>query len=107
MTANQIDTRAIRVWCSTLSEHSSMHQKIRPVKEETKIKLSKVFKHRPSWNRIKQKQDIINIVLKYKELKCYRKVDRYFGFANGTTGNIIRGKIYFDYQNLIKDMLNT
>ena len=57
--------------------------------------------------RIKQKQDIINIVLKYKELKCYRKVDRYFGFANGTTGNIIRGKLYFDYQNLIKDMLNT
>ena len=75
--------------------------------EETKIKLSKALKHRPSWNRIKQKQDIINIVLKYKELKCYRKVDRYFGFANGTTGNIIRGKIYFDYQNLIKDMLNT
>lgn len=37
----------------------------------------------------------------------YRKVDRYFGFANGTTGNIIRGKLYFDYQNLIKDMLNT
>ena len=27
----------------TLSEHSSMHQKIRPVKEETKIKLSKAL----------------------------------------------------------------
>lgn len=101
------DNRIENLQVMTLSEHSSMHQKIRPVKEETKIKLSKSLKHRPSWNRIKQKQDIINIILKYKELKCYRKVDRYFGFANGTTGNIIRGKIYFDYQNLIKDMLNT
>ena len=51
--------------------------------------------------------DLKNGVLSIKELKCYRKVDRYFVFANGTIGNIIRGKLYFDYQNLIKDMLNT
>lgn len=101
------DNRIENLQVMTLSEHSSLHQKIRPVKEETKIKLSKVFKHRPSRNRIKQKQDIINIVLKYKELKCYRKVDRYFGFANGTTGNIIRGTIYYDYQNLINKIINT
>ena len=85
------DNRIENLQVMTLSEHSSMHQKIRPVKEETKIKLSKALKHRAPRNRIKQKQDIINIVLKY----------------NGTTGNIIRGKLYFDYQNLIKDMLNT
>ena len=103
---NKSDNRIENLQVMTLSEHSRIHQKKRPVKEETKVKLSKAFKHRPSWNRVKEKQDIINIVLKYRELKCYRKVDRYFGFANGTTGNIIRGVIYYDYQNLIKDILN-
>lgn len=101
------DNRIENLQVMTLSEHSSMHQKIRPVKEETRIKLSKAFKHRPSWNRIKTKEDIINITLKYKELKCYREVDRYFGFSNGITGAIIRGDIYYDYQNLIKEILNT
>lgn len=103
---NKSDNRIENLQLMTLSEHSSMHQKIRPVKEETKIKLSRTLKHRPSSNRIKGKQEIINIVLKYKELRCYRKVDRYFGFANGTTGNIIRGDIYYDYQSLIKELLN-
>lgn len=101
------DNRIENLQVMTLSEHSSMHQKIRPIKEETKLKLSKSLKHKPSSFRLKTRDDIIKIVLKYKELKSYRKVDKHFGFANGTTGNIIRGKIYFDYQNLIKDMLNT
>ena len=104
---NKSDNRIENLQVMTLSEHSSMHQKIRPVKEETKKKISQAFKHRPSWNRTKTKEDIINIVLKYKELKCYRKVDRYFGFSNGITGSIIRGDIYYDYQNLIKEILNT
>ena len=83
-----------------------MHQKTRPVKEETRIKLSKALKHRASWNRVKRKEDIINIVQKYKELKSYRKVDRYFGFSNGTTGNIIRGTLYHDFQEIIKQILD-
>ena len=37
----------------------------------------------------------------------YFKVDRYFGFANGITGAIIRGDIYYDYQPLIRELLNT
>lgn len=100
------DNRIENLQVMTLSEHSSMHQKIRPVKEETKEKISIALKHRPSWNKPKNKDDIVNIVLKYKELKNYRKVDRYFGLSNGTTGAIIRGKFYYEYQPLIKDILN-
>ena len=99
------DNRIENLKVMTLSEHSRMHQKIRPVKEETKTKLSKKFKHRPAWNRIKTKEDIINIVLKYKELKSYRAVDRHFGFSNGTTRKIIIGKFYFDYQYIVQSIL--
>lgn len=101
------DNRIENLQVMSLSEHSRMHQKTRQVREETRLKISKLFKHRPSWNRNKTKEDIVNIVLKYKELKCYRKVDRYFGFANGITGAIIRGDIYYDYQPLIRELLNT
>ena len=101
------DNRIENLQVMSLSEHSRMHQKTRQVREETRLKISKLFKHRPSWNRTKTKEDIVNIVLKYKELKCYRKVDRYFGFANGITGAIIRGDIYYDYQPLIRELLNT
>ena len=54
----------------------------------------------------KMEQDMCEFK-KYIKMTNDLLVDRYFGFANGTTGNIIRGKLYFDYQNLIKDMLNT
>lgn len=74
--------------------------------EETKRKLSKIFTHRIGTNRSKTKEDIINIVLKYKKLKNYRKVDRFFNLSNGTTGNIIRGNLYYDYQPIIKKILN-
>ena len=70
------------------------------------MKLSKKLKHKPSPKREKTKEDIINLTRKYKELKCYRKVDRYFGFSNGTTGNIIRGNQYYEFQDLIKNILN-
>lgn len=102
---NKRDNRIENLQVMTLSEHSRMHQKIRPVKEETRKKLSKALKYRPTWNRQKTKEDIIKIVLKYKELKRYRKVDRFFGFANGITGSIIRGDIYHEYQDLIKELL--
>lgn len=99
------DNRIENLRLMTLSEHSSMHQKLRPVKEETKTKLRNLFKHRPFKHRKKSKENIIEIALKYKELKNYRAVDRFFGFANGTTGTIIRGEIYYDYQDLIKELL--
>ena len=102
---DKLDNRIENLQIMTLSEHSRFHQKIRPIKEETKLKLSKALKHKPSSYRTKTRDDIIKIVLKYKELKSYRKVDKYFGFANGTTGNIIRGSIYYDYQDLIKKIL--
>lgn len=99
------DNRIENLQVMTLSEHSSLHQKIRPVKEETRKKISGSLKHRPSCNRNKTKKDIENIVLKYNELKSYRKVDRFFGFSNGTTGNIIRGNSYYEFQNLITQIL--
>ena len=99
------DNRIENLQVMSLSEHSRMHQKLRPIKEETRIKLSNALKHRPSWNRAKSEEDIIKIVLKYKEFQNYRKVDRYFNLANGTTGDIIRGNIYYDYQDLIKNLL--
>ena len=99
------DNRIENLQLMTLSEHSKMHSRFRPVKEETKEKLRKKFKHRPASNRNKSSEDIIKIALKYKELKCYRKVDRFFGFANGITGSIIRGDIYYDHQELIKKIL--
>lgn len=102
---DKLDNRIENLQIMTLPEHSRFHQKIRPIKEETKLKLSKSLKHKPSSFRLKTRDDIIKIVLKYKELKSYRKVDKHFGFANGTTGNIIRGSIYYDYQDLIKKIL--
>ena len=100
------DNRIENLKLMTLSEHSKMHTKKRPVKEETKEKLRKLFKHRPASNRNKTKEDIIKIALKYKELNSYRKVDRFFGFGNGITGCIIRGDRYYEYQELIKEILN-
>lgn len=103
---NKRDNRIENLQIMTLSEHSKMHQKTRPVKNETKEKISLALKHRKGNNRQKNKEDIIKIVLKYKELKKYRKVDRFFGFSNGITGQIIRGEIYNDYQSLINNILD-
>lgn len=100
------DNRIENLTIMSREEHASLHNKGRKCPEHIKEKYKIMYKHRKGNCRNKTKEDIIDIVLKYKELKCYREVDRYFGFANGTTGNIIRGDIYFEYQNLIKDMLN-
>ena len=99
------DNRIENLEVMTLQEHSRLHRKNKPLKKETKVKLSMVLKHKKG-NRLKNKDDIIKIVSKYKELGNYRKVDRFFNFANGTTGEIIRGDIYHDYQDLIKSILN-
>ena len=90
----------------TLEEHSRLHMTGRKLSDETKRKISAVNKGKINKYRKKTKKDIINIVLKYKELKCYRAVDRYFGFSNSTTRDIISGKQYNDYQSLIKKILN-
>lgn len=90
----------------TLSEHSRMHGCNRKISEETREKLRRIAKNRPSYNRDKTKSDIIKITLKYKEIQNYREVDRYFGFSNGTTGNIIRGKNYSEYKEMIDNILN-
>ena len=103
---NKKDNRIENLQLMTLSEHSRLHQKGIKRSEETKRKLSKIFTHRIGTNRSKTKEDIINIVLKYKKLKNYRKVDRFFNLSNGTTGNIIRGNLYYDYQPIIKKILN-
>ena len=102
---NKKDNRIKNLQLMTLSEHSRIHQKGIKRNEKTKRKLSELFAHRIATNRNKTKKDIIQITLKYKELKSYRKVDNFFGFSNGTTGNIIRGKFYHDYQSLIKEIL--
>lgn len=103
---NKNDNRIENLQLMTLSEHTKLHKKGIPISKETKRKLSKLFTHRIGVNRSKTKEEIIQIALKYKEFKNYRKVDRLFGFSNGTTGNIIRGNIYYDYQPLIKEILN-
>ncbi len=90
----------------SLSKHSRLHMIGKKLSLETRKKISVANKHNISVNRMKTEQDIINIVNKYKELKNYRKVDRYFGFSNGTTGEIIRGDIYYDYQELIRKMVD-
>jgi hypothetical protein len=89
----------------TLSEHSKMHASNRKMEEKTKNKLREISKNRPSYNRNKTEKDIMQIVIKYKELQKYRKVDNFFGFANGTTGNIIRGKNYKEFKQKIDDFL--
>lgn len=99
------DNRIENLQLMTLSEHTRLHERGKHKSEETKRKLSKLFTHRIGINRNKSKDDIIKIVLKYKELKSYRKVDRFFGFSNGTTGSIIRGDIYYNYQPLIKKII--
>lgn len=90
----------------SLSKHSKLHRVGKKLSLETKKKISVANKNKVPINRTKDKNDIINIVNKYKELKSYRKVDRYFGFSNGTTGEIIRGDIYCNYQKLIRKILD-
>ena len=74
--------------------------------KKTREKISNKLKGRINKARPKTKEDIIKIANKYLELKSYRKVDRYFEFSNGTTGKIIKGLNYADYQKVIKDILN-
>lgn len=91
----------------SLSEHTKIHSIERTISEETKLKISNSLKGKKSPMRNKSEQDIINIAKKYKEFQNYRKVDRFFNYANGTTGEIIRGEKYKEYQNLIKQILET
>ena len=101
------DNRIENLEVMLLSEHSRKHRIGKSLKEETKTKLRENRFQKPNYScRRKTRDDIINIVKKYKEFKSYREVDRYFNFANKTTRNIIVGKIYYDYQPLIKKMLN-
>ena len=100
------DNRIENLQVMTLSEHSRMHRTGKKLNENTKIKIGLASKNRISKNRPKTKEDIIKLVLKYKELKKYRAVDRYFNYSNGMTGNIIRGMAYKDYQSLIKSILD-
>lgn len=102
---DKTDNRIENLQVMSLSEHSRLHMTGKIVSKERREKLSKLFKNRKSPTRTKTKEDIIKIVDKYIELKSYRKVDRYFGFSNGTTGTIIRGNIYNDYQDIIKEKL--
>lgn len=104
---NKNDNRIENLQLMTLSEHTRLHKKGIPISEETKRKLSELFTHRIGVNRNKTKEDIIKIALKYKELKSYRKVDRFFKFSNATTRKIIVGETYYDYQTLIKEILNS
>lgn len=91
----------------SLSEHTKIHSIERTISKETKLKISNSLKGKKSPMRNKSEQDIINIAKKYKEFQNYRKVDRFFNYANGTTGEIIRGEKYKEYQNLIKQILET
>ena len=102
---DKTDNRIENLEVMSLSEHTRQHTKGRKTKEETKLKLSKIFKHRPTWNRIKTKDDIIKLTLKYKELGSYRAVDRYFGYSNGITRKIITGVFYYEYQPLVQMLL--
>lgn len=103
---NKKDNRIQNLKLMTLSEHSRLHNKNKHLKETTKDKIREKLKYRPNVRiRTLTRNDIINIVLKYKKLNSYRSVDRLFKFANGTTGSIIRGEIYNDYQGLIKSLL--
>jgi hypothetical protein len=89
----------------SLSKHSKMHQSGVKRSIETKKKISEANRNRIYNNRNKTEQDIINIVLKYKEKHNFRYVDRYFGFSNKTTRDIIKGLSYKDYQPLIQELL--
>lgn len=103
---NKSDNRIENLQIMTLSEHSRYHMTGKKFNREQREKLSKKFKGRKCPLRPKTKEDIIEIAKKYLELKSYRKVDRFFGFANGTTGNIIRGINYNDYQYIVKRIIN-
>lgn len=100
------DNRLENLEVMTLSEHGKFHSVGRKMSEESKKKLSEIGYHRPNLScRRKSKEDIIEIAKKYKEFGSYREVDRYFNFANRTTRDIIVGKIYYNYQPLIKEIL--
>lgn len=99
---NKIDNLVVM----SLSEHSKMHQTGIKRSVETRKKISEANKNRIYTNRSKTRQDIINIVLKYKEKHNFRYVDRYYGLSNKTTRNIIKGFSYKDYQPLIQKILN-
>lgn len=104
---NKRDNRIENLQLMTLSEHSRLHNPIgRKLNDKTKEKMSIANKNKINKHRKLSENDIINIVNKYKELDSYRKVDRYFGFSNRMTRDIIVGVYYKDYQQLIKKLLN-
>ena len=61
----------------TLSEHSKMHRLNHKMSYETKEKIRKSTKGKPSANRNKTKEDIIKIALKYKQIHNYQKLIEY------------------------------
>lgn len=103
---NKNDNRIENLQVMTLQEHSSLHRKGVPLSKKTREKIGIKHYRKPSSIRQKNKEQILEIAKKYKEWGSYRKVDRYFGFANGTTGSIIRGDFYYDYQEDIKKILD-
>ncbi len=102
---NKSNNKIENLMVMSLSEHSKMHQTGIKRSEETRKRLSDSHKNKIKSNRKKAKQDIINIVLKYKETYNFRSVDRYYGFSNRTTRDIIKGFSYKDYQPLIQKLL--
>lgn len=87
-------------------EHSRYHAKNRIVSAETRKKLSKKSKHRPIYSRRTINDDTLILMLKdYKEGMKLRQVDRKYNLSNGTFGNIIRGKIYYNKRELINSIL--
>ena len=103
---NKRDNRLENLEVLSLSEHARLHGIGRKMSDEQKQKLSKIRFHRPNLScRRKSKEDIIEFAKKYQEFGSYREVDRYFNFANRTTRDIIVGKIYNNYQPLIKEIL--
>lgn len=91
----------------TRSEHSRLHRLGKKLSDTTKIKIGQKSKHRPVYCKRKiNDEQLISMLIDYKNGMKLREIDRKYNLSNGTMGTIIRGKIYYDKKELIKSILN-
>lgn len=91
----------------TKSEHTRLHFLNKKLSQEERQKRSNRLKHRAIYSLRKiNDEELINMLFDYKYGMKYRQIDRKYNLCNGTFGSIIRGRVYYDKQELIKSILN-
>ena len=88
-------------------EHKILHLKDNFHTLDAIKKKNKNLQHRAMYSQRKiNDEQLIKMIYDYKNGIKLRQIDRKYNLSNGTFGAIIRGKIYYDKQELIFSILN-